>query len=176
VRILWDSFRNVVLPVLTVCGFALAWLAYAGISGDVKIPLYVAAALVSAGLLVMSALAEAVYRIQNASRPILPAILTVQAPRNERSGILCLLGPSPLFSVGMAVSFSWLDDHGFEVQVGFGQVLTVQQDGRVQAALTIPIPGYQDTLSRMENNDKEVLEKILVRPYVSFQALADVQV
>lgn len=176
-RIVWESFLRVALPVLAVCGFALGYLKFAEVSGDLKIPIYVGVGIVSLGILGICTLGEAVYRAEKASRPTLPAILTVRAPQGNRGGeILCLLGPSPLFSVGMAVSFSWLDDHGFEVLVGLGQVINVQEDGKVQAALVNPVPVYQDTLNGMANNDKRVLEKIRVRPYVSYQALSDSQV
>jgi hypothetical protein len=176
-RVIWESFRAVALPVFGIIAAVLAFLSFAGVSGDLKVPLYIGLGIVSAGILVICTLGEAVYQTQKASRPILPSILTVKGrERNGRSEILCLLSPSALFSVGMAVSFSWLDRDGFEVQVGLGQVTTVQEDGKVQAALISPDAGYQDTLNGMTNNDKSVLEKIRVRPYVSFQALLDSQV
>lgn len=170
-RIVWESFLKVALPVLAVCGFALGYLKFAGVSPDVSIPLYIVAGILSFGVLVIRTLAEAVYRTRQAARPFLPAILTVRSEAGQLSGVMCLLAPSALFSVGMAVSFYWLDETGFEVQVGIGQITTVQEDGNIQAALVSPVGAYEHIVRRMANNDRTVIDKIRIRPYVAFQAV-----
>ncbi len=163
---------KVALPVLAVCGFVLGFLKFAGVPGDLRIPLYVGAGIGSVGLLLICTLAEATYRTRQAARPLLPTIIRVRRTEGDQlSGIICLVAPSALFSVGMAVSFSWLDDTGFEVTVGLGQIATVQEDGKIQVALVSPAAAYEETLRRMANNDRTVVDKIRIRPYVPYQAL-----
>jgi len=81
--------------------------------------------------------------------------------------VLCLLDSSPMFAVGMAVSFFDTDQNGFEVQVGIGEVVSIQENGLIQVALALPASGYEEVVNKIANNEKRILETIRVKPFVS---------
>ena len=59
----------------------------------------------------------------------------------EDHPVVCLLEQSELFSHGMAASFYFKGAGGFEVLIGTGRVLNVQEDRRIQVGLNLAVEG-----------------------------------
>jgi hypothetical protein len=82
-----------------------------------------------------------------------------------RHAITRYLSPRPLsqFCRGHGCVVFITDTDGFEVQIGIGQVTTIQENGLTQVALTAPIPGYEETVKKLANNEQGALASITSR-------------
>jgi len=167
---LWCSAIRIRNGVFAGGGFVLAFLGWIAIPVDAAlawhyvIPLFV---LVGIGMAIFYDAAQQAF-VQ--SRPTLPEVLRVQiSPRSsDRGSPLLLLEPSILFSHDALVSIYLLDD-GFERLIGFGFVINVQEDDKIQIVITKPMD--QTTWERITNNDAKVLEQLRVKPNVPSRLL-----
>ena len=66
----------------------------------------------------------------------------------------------------MAVSFYYKDSVDFEVLIGVGMVINVQDDRRIQVGLRRVAKGQEDAVIKLQNNDSEALQRLLVKPNV----------
>jgi hypothetical protein len=73
-----------------------------------------------------------------------------------------LLDPNPSFSSLLKCSVFYVND-GVELYLGGAFVDTVQEDRKVQLKISSREPAKANVWSRIEANDKTVLEKILVK-------------
>ena len=80
--------------------------------------------------------------------------------------VVCLLEEAPLFGHGMAVSFYFKDSVGFEVLIGVGMVINVQDDRRIQVGLQKVAKGQEDAVGKLRSNDSDALQRLLVKPNV----------
>jgi hypothetical protein len=76
---------------------------------------------------------------------------------------LLLIASSPLFGQGMSASI-YLMEQGFEILVGEGYVLTVQQDEHIQIAMTRFVDGTQAMWQQLATNSPDALKRTIVRP------------
>ena len=79
---------------------------------------------------------------------------------------VCLLEESTLFSHGMAVSFYFKDSAEFEVLIGTGIVINVQDDRRIQVGLRRVAKGQEDAVDELQSNNADALRRLIVKPYV----------
>ena len=84
----------------------------------------------------------------------------------EDHPVVCLLEQSELFSHGAAVSFYFKDAGGFEVLIGIGRVLNVQDDRRIQVGLNQAARGQEVTVTKLQGNNSETLQRLIVKPNV----------
>jgi hypothetical protein len=164
---LWRSFRSTYGPPVTV-GSAIvttiAWLTPPPTT--VPFPVFLLFGLMT--LIVTLTFFDAARTAFDAPSYGLPAILAFTSPPAEYQNVraLCLTEASMLFSQDTRVSFYHLDDSHFELLVGLGRVLIVQQDGSLQIALTEIVPSQDGLLESLVRNDKRVLSRIIVKPTV----------
>lgn len=98
----------------------------------------------------------------------LPRILySSESASHEPTELVCLLEPSELFSHDILVSFYDIKEEGREVLIGVGVVENVQtEDGKILVAMTFPMEGYQEEVSRLKRNDAAALQRTKVKPNV----------
>ena len=85
---------------------------------------------------------------------------------SENYPVVCLLEQSELFSHGVAVSFYFKGDGGFEVLIGTGCVLNVQEDRRIQVGLNRAVEGQEATVGKLQGNNSDTLQRLIVKPNV----------
>ena len=84
----------------------------------------------------------------------------------KNNGVICLLEESTLFNHGIAVSFYFKDSAGFEVLIGTGIVINVQDDRRIQVGLRWVKKGQEDAVDELQSNNADALQRLIVKPYV----------
>ncbi len=165
--IMWSSFRKIQGPVGTVGTVVLGVLLWR-FSRDGSIRLAVALPVGVLFMILLLTLCDAVYQMYKMSQRVLPRVLFGRKAAGQMEGekVLCLLEPSELFSHGALVSFYHVGHENFEELIGIGTVVNVQEDRKIQVAMTWCVDGHEGTAERLARNDKEVLEKIMVKPSV----------
>lgn len=165
--LIWTSFlriRGVPIVVIAIVLPLVLWR----VSPNTKISLGLALPIGLFCLVLILTLGNAAYESFKRSRRILPSILHARKPFAETQGekVLCLLEPSELFSHNVLVSFYYVDEEGFEQLIGIGVVLNVQEDRKIQVAMTWAIKGHVEELERLVQNEAGILKKIRVKPDV----------
>ena len=95
----------------------------------------------------------------------MPTVLRFRPGRTNNDPPLLLVAPSPLFGVGLGASICMIDDDGFEVLLGEGRILTVQQEQKtIQVLVTDQRLGYDETWDDLKRNDKATLGAVFIRP------------
>jgi hypothetical protein len=162
---IWVSFlraNGVLIGVLAVVVSVAFWL----VAPDTSVPLGLALPIGLLCLVLIVTLGNAAYENFRRSRRLLPSVLHARKPPAETLGakVLCLLEPSELFSHDALVSFYYVDEEGFEQLIGMGVVLNVQEDRKIQVALTQAIEGHVEKLEKLVQNEARILKKIRVKP------------
>lgn len=98
---------------------------------------------------------------ESRSRP--PRIVRYLATQGPQSQHLLLIDSSPLFGQGMSASI-YLMEQGFEILIGEGYVLTVQQDQHIQIAVTRVLDGTGGMWQQLAANSPDALKRTIVRP------------
>jgi hypothetical protein len=168
-ELLWSSFKAVYGPVGAAGAFAVALLTF--IFADVSVPLRLLIAGMVLIFLLMLLLIfgslNAAYKAHKGAAHQLPRVLQGMDPFAGMSAVLmCYLEPSELFSHGIAVAFYNVNPQGFEVLVGIGTVINVQDDGKIQVAMTSSITGHEDFVNQLRQNNAEALRTTRVKPSV----------
>lgn len=104
---------------------------------------------------------------ENRRKPF-PKVIHSRKPTSawKDHAVLCLLEPSDLFSHGHFVSIYIKDDDGFEVLIGVGSVLNIQDDARILVGMNMAAEGYEDIIKAISNNDKTQLERLRIKPNI----------
>ena len=63
------------------------------------------------------------------------------------------------------------DSGEFEVLIGIGLVLNVQDDRRIQVGLRQVAKGYEATASKLRENNSDTLQRLIVKPSVPARAM-----
>ncbi|MFI5352858.1 MAG: hypothetical protein ACHQZS_07830 [Candidatus Binatales bacterium] len=169
-RVVWTGFYKVALPFVAVCGLALEVFELPATLTFSALFVKVVALLL---LLAVCTLAAAAYSSYKAAQTMLPRVrLARKKGKGSSAQLFCLLDPSPLFGIGMAVSFYFTDADGFEVQVGLGKVETIQANGIIQVVLLRRSQGQNEVIERLAQDDASVLNAMRVKPFLPIEALA----
>ena len=80
--------------------------------------------------------------------------------------VVCLLEQSELFNHGVAVAFYFKGADEFEVLIGIGRVLNVQDDRRIQVGLNQAAKGQKAIVEKLRENNRETLRQLIVKPSV----------
>jgi hypothetical protein len=165
--LLLRGFRNTALPA---AGAYALIIAVASLSGGVTTVTLAPFWLGTIGAVILflvctfAASARIAFRMNQSASP---RVRVARQMRGANTHVICLLDTSPMFAMGMAVSFFDTDQNGFEVQIGIGEVVSIQENGFIQVALVLPTSGYEDVVNKIANNEKGTLETIRVKPFVS---------
>lgn len=163
----WTSAKRAYGALVVVLGIPVSfvfWLVHP--ESQISVPLVLAIGFVLVGL--VCTLAHLAFStLQRINQP-LPRVLQTraQASREDVRGTICLLEPSTLFSHGTAVSFYFRNEDDFEILVGLGRVLNVQDDGRIQVEVGTIMRGQEGIMRDLEQNKKDMLARLRVKPTV----------
>jgi hypothetical protein len=138
---------------------------------DDAIPLKWLVPLFMLSLLVFMVLLDFASRAYHSATASLPVVKSAtKAPELYPDAIaLLLLDKSDLYGHESLVSIYSRDDE-FEMLIGVGFVLTIQQDGRVQVVVMEKLDSGRDTLwTEIQANNANALKKIIVKPSIPKQ-------
>lgn len=103
----------------------------------------------------------------------LPKVISAKKPPAlyPNAIVLLLLSKSELFGHESIVSVYFQED-GFEILIGVGFVLTIQQDGLIQVLILKKIDFEKEHLwSDINANNNTILKKLLVKPTIPKQII-----
>lgn len=132
-------------------------------SNDKTLPLLYFVVVLVLAVLVVSTLVSALMEVLRQSN-LLPRIESVFKTKQDE--VLCLLEPSSLFSHGISVSFYYTNEQNFEQLICIGEVVNIQENGKIQVKISFYQSHYEDIVARLGNNDNQVIKKIQVKPTV----------
>lgn len=118
------------------------------------------------GVAVILTLGHAVTELWRDRQHPLPRVLFAREAPQYGVRLSLLLEPSPLFNYGHGVSIYRHDSQGFEVFIGVGKVLNVQEDSRILVGIVSIAAGQHGTLDSLTKNTKDVLDQTRVKPFV----------
>ena len=104
------------------------------------------------------------YQYYQRAQNILPKLIL--AKTIENMGVICLFESSELYSNNAIVSLFFNDD-GFEILIGYGHVVNVQEDKRIQILITHWESGQEEIRDKLEAGNAQVLEKVIAKPNVN---------
>jgi len=163
---LYLSARRTTIAVIAVAGLAVAFLPW-WVTSSTAIGARWVILGATLAIIMVAILFDAAFRLNRRSRIPLPAVKKVLSapPSYKAKGPLLLLEPHALFSPGAAVSiYSKID--GFEILIGLGRVMTIQEDGRVQIlVMQQENTPHGDIWERIQS-DQHTAEGLIVRPSV----------
>lgn len=161
----FERIQGAILSGLGLLVTILAWI----FKPETTLPLIVVLPICAIACLAILTLIGAVFQsliLKNR----LPAVRYVRKAVSGHDLVL-LLDPSELFSQNAVVSFYHLGDAGFEQFIGIGSVLNIQEDQRIQVAMSQTVDGYDDVLEGLQQNRSTMLEKIRVKPIADMRTL-----
>ena len=159
------KWRNLIDPyfilrcVLTI-GLPLAlWI----FSPDDSISLKLALSVLALLLILLAFSGRIAYQYYQRAQNILPKLILVKTIETR---VICIFEPSELYSNNAIVSL-FFDDEGYERLIGLGYVFNVQEDKHIQILITQWIPGQEEIKDKLEDNNAQVLEKVIAKPNVN---------
>lgn len=179
--LIWSSFFEIQGVLIGFLGIGIT-IVLSRFSFKTQIPLDLVIGIALFMLLVVVTLIKASYQsfktaqeLSQLQKLVIPKILYVSKEPSSQAPfqLRCLIGNSPLFSNDTCISFYYTDDEGFERLIGMGVVLTVQDNGKVQALLDIPILGYQAILEKLGNNDLKIISRTVVKSNITRRMMFD---
>jgi membrane-bound metal-dependent hydrolase YbcI (DUF457 family) len=165
-RVWIDSVVRSLLPSLAVVGLALALLAFVvdktskwSAGWVIWVGAFFAIVLIITGRLA--------FDLYMRSRWPLPRVRYCHENTllNGDTELLLLLDPSALFGVDSLVSVYGLSSD-FEVLIGIGAVITIQQEGAIQVRVLRRVSAYEAIWKKVAGNDKATLASLLIKPTV----------
>ena len=119
-------------------------------------------------LLVFIVLVDFAFRAYHAATTRLPVVKSATKPPElyPNATALLLLDKSELFGHESIVSV-YIRDNDFEMLIGVGFVLTIQQDGLVQILVSKKVESGRDMLwTEVTSNNANTLRKLIVKPSI----------
>jgi hypothetical protein len=167
--LLWQSAQAVHAPGLAILSSILtgaAWVYPDAVRNDFSLKFPYALALALGLVIALTVLTHATLKAFDLMQRPLPAVRSARAASYAR--VVCFLDPSPLFSHGAGVSFFLLEDGKYELFVGVGGVVNVQENGLIQVALIDVQDSQEHVVQKLLNNDTDLLKKLLVKPTIPY--------
>jgi len=160
-RLLCQSYKEVgTIPGIF---FALSWLLWlvpvsSGVRWAIVAPVFFLFCLLSLTLL------NAVWLAQSESRYVSPGVIKGKPPVGGGGCVaVCLLEASVFLRLGSLVTL-FVREGDDEVFLGRGRIDHVQENGILQMFLYEVAPGQEEVITRVVENNREVLGKLLVVP------------
>jgi hypothetical protein len=148
-------------------GFAVT-IVLSVVAGTTPIPLFAVLAIISILILIIATLFRALYTIhkeyQRVEKSSISKIVRVRKDPSTGLIVYLLLEFSELFTNDLMISFLYTDENGNEAIIGIGFIEKIQSNGFMRAVIDQPISAYQDILDKLADENKTVLEKIIVIP------------
>ena len=166
-KMFWRSARRAYGALVATLSVPLALLLWI-FSPTTQVPLGMVIVASTLGAAVLLTLAHMAYSAIQELSGRLPRVIYSQKGTGafENHPVVCLLEQSELFSHGVAVSFYFKGAGEFEVLIGIGLVLNIQDDRRIQVGLNQVATGQQDTVTKLQENNSDTLQRLLVKPNV----------
>lgn len=166
--LIWRSLKNtqgIILGAVAILSLFLPL--FVDVKAKVSLGLFVSIILIS--LMVALALFESARKAYEAASHPLPRVLQSGPcqPGYKRCLAMLIVEPSQQLSQNTIVGL-YYDRGGFEVRVGYGEAITRQIDQKIQVIVTRIVPGYEDVLEKLKNNNQDTKEKLLVKPTVGW--------
>lgn len=170
---IWSIYWSEQGRIITVLGAILLPIVLWGLAPNTVVPLTWALPIGIVCIIIIVTLANAAYQIFTETKRLLPRVIYARKsyPPLEDAKALCLLEPSVLFSHNTLVSFYFVGDDEFELFMGIGLVVNIQEDGKIQVALLHVATGLQAEVQQLSQNDAAVLGKIRVKPNIPWGPL-----
>lgn len=168
--VLWASFKSVYGPVIAVVGLVGALVVYVfAFPDDILARLAVAGAIgiLTVALVLLFTLYNAAHEMYEANASPLPRVIHGMEPFAGMDVVLvCVLEPSQLFSPDILVALYKMNRQDIEEPIGVGTVVNVQDDGKIQVAMTQVFWGHTNYADRLKRNEAAALESTRVKPNV----------
>ena len=85
--------------------------------------------------------------------------------------VLCLLEQSELFSYNHVISVYHIDENGYEILIGIGSVLNIQDDKRILVGISEVADGHKEIIEKLSRNDNSQLKKLKIKPNITIDYL-----
>ena len=160
----WNRFKKIGGLLVTAIALLAAFLLWEfdtkyNFSAIWVIPIFILL------LLVLITLIDVAYETFKRTKNLLPKVLFGRRyGKDVLNEAMCLLEPSSLFYQDSSVSCFIIDDHGFELLIAVGFVITIQQNKNIQIKLDKVAPGYEDKILEIINNNGDTLKNLIVKP------------
>jgi hypothetical protein len=162
---LYESFKSLKGFPLSLASLVLAILAFHITPNAVVYWKYVIVAGLI-GFLVLLVFFDFSVRLYKRTKFPLPKVPRALPPPSFYKGskALLLLEPSELFGQQALVAIFSLKDE-FEVFVGFGEAITIQEDKKIQISVNQAVdPSDRSIWDPVLSNDRNALEKLIIKP------------
>ena len=168
---IWNSFKRIYGPIgtiFTIVGSLFLWIFAPDTKISLKIILPILVFIIMLLFTFIDTTYQAIEKLKQ-NKNILPKILRVMDPRPpyQKAKALALLEKSPIFSFGTIVGIYFIEDD-FEQLIGIGEVINIQENKKIQIAITSYLEGQEDKIEELLKNNARLLEKTIVKPYISF--------
>ena len=166
-KMFWRSARRAYGGLVAVLSLPLAiflWI----FPPTTCVPLGMIIVASTLGISILLTLAHMAYSLIQELSDQLPRVIHSRegAGAFKNHPVLCLLEQSELFSHGVAVSFYFKDAGEFEILIGTGLVLNVQDDRRIQVGLNQVAEGQEVTVRKLQEGNSDTLQRLIVKPNV----------
>ena len=166
-KMFWRSVRRAYGAVVVILSVPLAILLWI-FPPTTRVPLGMVIVASMLGAAILLTLAHMAYSAIQELSGRLPRVIHSRKGTGalEDHPVVCLLERSELFSHGVAVSFYFKGAGEFEVLIGIGLVLNVQDDRRIQVGLNQVAKGQEVTVRELQEGNSDTLQRLIVKPNV----------
>jgi hypothetical protein len=112
-------------------------------------------------------------RVLNKPVHYLPRVLTALPDNGINNLPVLILGESELFGHGSLVTVFYVDQNGIELQVGSGQVSTIQMDRKIQVEVTHWAKRHETVLQAAITAQADTLQRVLVKPTITSSVIGE---
>jgi hypothetical protein len=172
--LLWHSFVRMHGPLLGVTALAVGIIVWV-FKPDERVSLAVTVPAFLTVLIMLVVAIDAGYDAWKLRTPGLPKVLYAKKWDQDGLEVVCLLEPSELFSYGLQVGFYYKNEDGFELLVGVGGVINIQDDRRVQVGMTSVVEGQEQAVRAICENTKNVIERVRVKPSIPHDVVSRIR-
>ena len=166
-KMFWRSAGKAYGAPLTILSGLLALLLWR-FPPTTQVPLGIVIVTSMLGTAVLLTLAHMAYSAIQELQGRLPRVIHSRKGEGaaESCPAICLLEQSELFNPGVAVAFYFKGADDFEVLIGIGRVLNVQDDRRIQVGLNQVVKGQKAIVKELRKNNADILRQLIVKPSV----------
>lgn len=165
-KVLWDSFKSIRGPTVTVLGVIGFFLIFFQIEDNPTVGVKWMVLLGVILLVVIATLFDAVNSLIKESTPPYPELRMSVQEESVAKGVTLLFTPSRIFMAGQVVSLWHTNEGGMQRSLGLGEVSLIQDNGMIQVS---PLDGpreREEIWEGIRGNDVNVLGSVTVRPIV----------
>jgi hypothetical protein len=165
--LLWSNVKTSVNAVF-VTGGVISSIVLWSFRPDETIRLLWVVPLCFGGIILVITFLSAAIEAYRMNRAALPAVVSVKQPRKalgDESPVL-VMQSSDLFSPDIVVAVYFSDADDFEEFIGIGAVINVQENGLIQVHVSHFLPGHDQMVRDLINNNAQALKKLRVKPYI----------